>query len=519
MSSVVDEIESEDTGSGQRHLGLALVVISIAQLMVVLDATIVNIAIPYVSKDLDISTADRQWIVTAYTLAFGGLLLLGGRLGDIFGRRRVFMIGVTLFGFASLLGGLAQSESMLFGARILQGVGAAIASPTALALITTTFPPGKPRNRAFAVYAAMSGGAAVGLVLGGWLTEYSWRWTLLINTPIGLLAAVMAPFVLSESARHRGTSFDIVGALSGTLGLVSIVYGLTHASQLVYEGADHAWTAPVTLIALALGVALLAGFLVHERRIEEPLLPFRILADRTRATSFAVMMLIPAGMFAMFFFLSQVIQNVLGYSSLRAGFAFLPFSAGIIVSAGIASNLASRVDPRWLAGVGASIATVGIFGFSRIAYHSDTLTVDATYVKDLLPWILVMSFGMGFVFVPLTLTAVHGVGERDSGIGSGVLNAMQQIGGSLGLAILSTVAVTAAGNKTKEILASNPAANHNGVAAIAFTHGSVRAFEVGTAMIGLAAIIVFSFMRVSHNDLATDGAPTLPDDKPVEAIV
>src|SRR6478752_4729133 len=231
MSTLVDEPKSEEAEGGHRHLGLALVVISIAQLMVVLDATIVNIAIPYIRDDLDFSIASSQWIVTAYTLSFGGLLLLGGRLGDIFGRRRVFMIGVSLFGVASLLGGLAQTEGMLFAARILQGVGAAIASPTALALITTNFPPGKPRNRAFAVYAAMSGaGAAVGLVLGGWLTEYSWRWTFLINTPIGLAAAAMAPFVLSESARHRG-AFDLFGAFSGTLGLVAIVYGLTHASQ------------------------------------------------------------------------------------------------------------------------------------------------------------------------------------------------------------------------------------------------------------------------------------------------
>jgi EmrB/QacA subfamily drug resistance transporter len=520
MSTVVDETEREEAKSGHRHLGLALVVISIAQLMVVLDATIVNIAIPYVSKDLDIGTADRQWIITAYTLSFGGLLLLGGRLGDIFGRRRVFMIGVTLFGFASLLGGLAQTESMLFGARILQGVGAAIASPTALALITTTFPPGKPRNRAFAVYAAMSGaGAAVGLVLGGWLTEYSWRWTLLINVPIGLFAAAAAPFVLAESARHRG-AFDLGGALTGTLGLVSIVYGLTHASQLVSANAQHTWTAPATMLALGLGVALLVSFLVIERRIKDPLMPFRILADRTRATSFAVMMLIPAGMFAMFFFLSQVVQTVLGYSSLKAGFAFLPFSAGIVVSAGIASNLMSRVDPRWLAGVGSLIATVGIFGFSRIGYDSTTLTVNATYVKDLLPWILVMSFGMGFVFVPLTVTAVHGVGERDSGIGSGVLNAMQQIGGSLGLAVLSTVAVTATQNKA-DVIASQlrhggitPAGSPQDVktqlAHVAFTHGSTIAFMVGSVMIGLGAVLVFAFMRVSHRELATDGPSGLP---------
>ncbi len=483
--------------------------------MVVLDATIVNIAIPYIRDDLDFSIASSQWIVTAYTLSFGGLLLLGGRLGDIFGRRRIFMVGVILFAFASLLGGLAQSENTLLAARVLQGVGAAIASPTALALITTTFPPGKPRNRAFAVYAAMSGaGAAVGLVLGGWLTEYSWRWTLLINVPIGLLAAFMAPLVLSESARHRGGSFDLAGALTGTLGLVSIVYGLTHASELVQQNADQSWTAPTTLTALGLGAILLGAFLMIERRVKEPLMPFRILADRTRGVSFAVMMLIPAGMFAMFFFLSQVVQDSLGYSSLEAGFAFLPFSAGIIISAGIASSLMSRVDPRWLAGGGATLAAIGIYGFSRLGYDASTLTVDATYAKDLLPWILVMSFGMGFVFVPLTLTAVHGVGERDSGIGSGVLNAMQQIGGSLGLAILSTVAVTATrteadkigtGLKNGTIVPADSKDVSLQVVHVAFTHGSTIAFTVGAAMIALGAILVFAFMRVSHTELAMDG--------------
>lgn len=520
MSTVVDEREHEAAASGNRHLGLALVVISIAQLMVVLDATIVNIAIPYIKGDLHFSTASTQWIVTAYTLAFGGLLLLGGRLGDIFGRRRIFMIGVLLFGFASLLGGIAQSESMLLAARVLQGVGAAIASPTALALITTTFPPGRPRNRAFAVYAAMSGaGAAVGLVLGGWLTEYSWRWTLLINVPIGLLAAAVAPLVLIESNRHRG-AFDLGGALTGTLGLVSIVYGLTHASSLVQENADHAWTAPVTLGALGLGVVLLAAFLIIERRVVDPLMPFRILANRTRATSFAVMMLIPAGMFAMFFFLSQVVQTAMGYSSLKAGFAFLPFSAGIVLSAAIASSLMSRVDPRWLAGIGASIAAVGIYGFSRIGYDTTTLTVDASYTKDLLPWILIMSFGMGFVFVPLTLTAVHGIGERDSGIGSGVLNAMQQIGGSLGLAILSTVAVTATRSKADGITAAlgsggdgppgSAASIRARVAQVAFTHGSTIAFMVGAVMIAAGAALVFAFMRVSHEELQTDGPGGIP---------
>lgn len=524
MTTLVDRPRSEEANSGHRHLGIALIVISVAQLMVVLDSTIANIAIPYIQHDLDFTTAATPWIITGYTLAFGGLLLLGGRLGDILGRRRVFMAGVTLFAFASLLGGLAQSQEMLLGARILQGVGAAIASPTALALITTTFPPGKPRNRAFAVYAAMSGaGAAVGLILGGWLTEYSWRWTFLINVPIGIAAAIAAPIFLAESARHRG-SFDIAGALSGTLGLVSIVYGLTHAAQLVSENADQSWTDPVTLTALGLGVVLLGLFLVIERRVKDPLMPFRILADRTRGTSFAVMLLIPAGMFAMFFFLSQVVQNVMGYSSLKAGLVFLPFSFGIVISAGIASNLASKVDPRWLAGFGSLVATVGIFGFSRIGYSADVanLGVNASYVSDLLPWIVIMSLGMGFVFVPITLTAVHGVDQRDSGIGSGVLNAMQQVGGSLGLAVLSTVAVTAMRNQTTEIVTAakqsgaqltsvaDQASFRQQVYNVAFTHGSTVAFMVGAGMFLLASVITFAFMRVSHSELATDGASAIP---------
>ena len=522
MSSVLEDVQSEETASSHRHLGLALVVISVAQLMVVLDATIANIAIPYIQHDLHFSTANTTWIITGYTLAFGGLLLLGGRLGDLLGRRRVFMGGVTIFAIASMLGGLAQTQEMLLGARILQGLGAAIASPTALALITTTFPPGKPRNRAFAVYAAMSGaGAAVGLILGGWLTEYSWRWTFLINVPIGIGAALAAPFVLAESKRIRG-SFDIAGALTGTLGLVSIVYGLTHAAQLVSANAAHSWTAPATLGALGLGVALLISFLVIERSVKDPLLPFRILADRTRGTSFAVMMLIPAGMFAMFFFLSQVVHNVMGYSSLKAGLAFLPFSIGIVVSAGIASNLVGRFDPRWIAGFGALVATVGIFGFSRIGFTTDAsnLGVHASYVTSLLPWIVIMSLGMGFVFVTVTLTAVHGVGERDSGIGSGVLNAMQQVGGSLGLAVLSTVAVTALRNTSTDIATQVQASGvtmsptqqkafNAEVYNVAFTHGSTVAFMVGAAMIGLGSLLTFTFMRVSHAELATDGAPAM----------
>ena len=516
MSTRLESSQAESDGTTQ-HLGIALTVISIAQLMVVLDSTIANIAIPYIADDLNFSSAGRSWVITGYTLAFGGLLLLGGRLGDILGRRRVFMAGVLIFAGASLLGGIAWNQELLIGSRALQGLGAAVASPTALALITTTFPAGPPRNRAFAVYAAMSGaGAAVGLILGGWLTEYSWRWTFLINVPIGITAAVLAPFFLRESARRRGT-FDLSGALTGTGGLLAIVYGLTHA-------AETSWSEGRTIVALVLGAVLLVAFLVIERRVREPLMPFRILADRTRGVSFAVMMLVPAAMFSMFYFLSQLVQDVMGYSSLRTGFAFLPFSFGIVAAATLASKLMSHVDPKWLAGAGTLLAGVGLFGFSRIEYDDSvpTLGVSATYLGDLLPWILVMSFGMGLVFVPLTLTAVYGVSAEDSGIGSGVLNAMQQVGGSLGLATLSTVFVSSFKDKAAEIGAAaqrfaaqsgqqatpeQRKAFQNSLVDVAYTHGASRAFIVGAAMIATGAVITLLLMNVRHEDVATDGPP------------
>jgi EmrB/QacA subfamily drug resistance transporter len=524
MTSTVDDAgRTQAPDHGHRHLGIALAIICIAQLMVVLDATIANIAIPYISEDLDFTAANRSWIITGYTLAFGGLLLLGGRAGDLLGRRRVFMFGLVVFAVASLLGGIAWNQETLLASRALQGLGAAVASPTALALITTTFPAGPARNRAFAVYAAMSGaGAAVGLILGGWLTEHSWRWTFLINVPIGIAAAALAPIFLGESKPHRG-NFDFAGAITGTLGLVALVYGFTRAAETSW---DDSWT----ILGLVAGVALLALFLVIERVQRDPILPFRILADRTRGISFLVMLLVPAAMFAMFFFLSQIVQNGLGWSPLETGFAFLPFTVGIVFSAGLSSALATRVDPRWLAGTGATLAAIGLFGFSFIGYDDVVsagpptfgLGIEASYVTDLLPWILVMSFGMGMVFVPLTITAVHGVGAQDSGIGSGVLNAMQQVGGSLGLAILSTVAVSSAKDKATEIGASAQAAAPPGTPAptggelqqfqeaispVAFTHGSTVAFVVGAGMIAVAAVITLLFLNVRHEELAADGAP------------
>jgi EmrB/QacA subfamily drug resistance transporter len=503
------------TDHGDRHLGWALALITVAQLMVVLDSTIANIALPYIGHDLSISQANLSWVVTGYALAFGGLLLLGGRLGDLYGRRRLLMIGVLIFAFASLLGGLAQNEVMLLGSRGLQGLGAAIASPTALALITTTFPAGPSRNRAFSVYAAMSGaGAAVGLILGGWLTEYSWRWTFLINVPIGIAAAVAAPYLLAESKKHRG-ELDLPGAVTATLGLVGIVFGLTHAGDQRYG-----WGDPSTIIPLVVGVLLIAVFLVIEQHVEHPLLPFRILANRSRAASFAVMMLVPAAMFAMFFFLSLFVQNVMGYSSLKTGFAFLPFSFGIVAAATLAAKLMSHVDPRWLAGVGTVMSGAALFGFSRMPYDAELgqLSVHASYLTDLLPFVILMSLGMGLTFVPMTLTAVHGVGQRDSGIGSGVLNTMQQVGGAIGLAVLSTVAVHFTQDKAASLGAAAAAAPHTGgapdpsqlealqtlIGHVAFTEGATHAFLTGAAMIWLGTLIAVLFLNVKHEELATD---------------
>ncbi|MGH3330809.1 MAG: MFS transporter, partial [Nocardioidaceae bacterium] len=394
--------------------------------------------------------------------------------------------------------------------------------PTALALITTTFPAGPQRNRAFSVYAAMSGaGAAVGLILGGWLTEYSWRWTFLINVPIGLAAAVAALYLLAESEKHPG-ELDLPGALTGTLGLVSLVYGLNHAGQPRYG-----WSDPTTIAALAVGVLLLATFIVIERRVEHPLLPFRILANRTRATSFAVMALVPAAMFSMFFFLSLFVQNVMGYSSLKTGFAFLPFSAGIVVAAAVASKLIAHVDPRWLAGIGTAMAGTALFGFSRLPYDATLpdLGVSAHYVTDVLPFIILMSLGMGMTFVSMTLTAVHGVGQRDSGIGSGVLNTMQQVGGALGLATLSTVAVHFTTEKAQSLGAAAAAlAKQSGqapdpaqagamkdlVGKVAFTDGASHAFLVGAGMIWLGTLIVLVFMNVKHEEIAVDDHDQAP---------
>ncbi|HEY0358026.1 MAG TPA: MFS transporter [Mycobacteriales bacterium] len=492
-----------DQGHGHRHLGLALILISVAQLMVVLDSTIVNIALPHMKTDLHFSDAGLSWVVNAYTLAFGGLLLLGGRAGDVLGRRKVFIAGVAVFTVASLLGGIVTNPAGMIVARVLQGLGAAIASPTALSLITTTFPAGPARNRAMGVYAAMSGaGAAIGLILGGALTEWTWRWTFFINVPIGLAVVLLAPRFLGESSPQRG-AFDLPGAVTGTAGLVSLVYGLNHA-------ATDGWADPVTVTTIAVGLVLLVLFLVLEARSRHALMPMRILADRNRAVTYLAMLATGAALFATFYFLSLYVQGPMGLGPLEAGIAFLPFSVGIVAAAQLASFLITRTDPRWIAGAGGLLSAAGLLWLSR-------LDIDSRYVTGLLPPMLVLSVGLGLTFVPLTLTAVNGVAKDDSGVASAVLNTTQQVGGALGLAMLSTVASSAATQRARELtrglqeqvasgqlLPGQLRAAASRAILEAQTAGFTRAFVVGAVIMLVSAVIVIGFLSVRHDQLDAD---------------
>ncbi len=497
------------------HPALALVLICTVQLMVVLDATIANIALPYVQRDLGVSEHALTWVITAYALAFGGFLLLGGRFGDLFGRRRAFMLGLTVFAVASLTGGFAQNEAMLLASRGAQGLGAAFASPNALALITTTFEPGPRRSRAFAFYAMMSGlGAAVGLLLGGWLTGSDlsvlgvhvagWRLTFLINVPIGAAAALAAPRLLAEGETHPG-QLDVPGTLTATTGLLSLVYGISRAGD-----RDIGWTDPVTLAALGLGAVLLLVFTLLERSAEHPMLPGRILADRSRASAYAVMFLGPASMFSMFFFLTLVLQNVMGESPLMTGLMFLPFSAVMVLTAVAASRLVQRVDPGILAGVGATIAGFAVLGLSRLPYDDrpGSLSTDISYARDILPFVILVPLGMALIFIPSTMSVVHRVSARDSGIASGILNTMQQVGGAVGLALLGTIAFGTADDKAVELCGQvsaggQPCDPQGPVGHVAFLDGATTAFIAGAAMMFLAALIAFFGNRIKHEDLSS----------------
>ena len=407
--------------------------------MVVLDATIVNIALPHIQDALKFSTTDLTWVVSSYTLTFGGLLLLGGRAGDILGRRRVFMTGILLFTLASLLGGLAQEPWQLLAARVLQGMGGAIASPTSLALITTTFPEGPERNRAFGVFAAVSaGGGAIGLLAGGMLTEWlDWRWVLFVNVPIGIVIAVLAPVYINESERHSGR-FDIAGAVTSTAGMASLVYGFIRA-------ADEGWRDSLTIGSFAAAVVLLLAFAFIESRAKEPITPLKMFADRNRSGTYVIMLSLAAAMFGMFFYIVLFVQNVLQYSPIEAGLAFLPVTVVIALGAGLSQRFLPVLGPKPFMLAGSALAAIGL------AWQT-LITADSSYAGGVLGPMLVFGFGMGLNFVTLTITAVSGVAQHEAGAASGLLNATQQVGGSLGLSILTTVFGTASKDEAEKQL-------------------------------------------------------------------
>ncbi|MEU4116045.1 MFS transporter [Kitasatospora sp. NPDC028055] len=502
----IDQFEAEEVPaltSRTSRPGLALTVIAGCQLMVVLDSTIVNIANPHIQRALDFSTSDLSWVVNAYTLTFGGLLLLGGRVGDILGRRRVFTAGILLFTFASLLAGLAQEPWQLLAARALQGVGGAIASPTSLALITTTFTEGPQRTKALGIYAAVSGGAgAVGLLAGGMLTQWlDWRWVFFINLPIGLAIALLTPVAIAEAERRPGR-FDLPGAFTSTLGMASLVYGFIRASE---EGWRDGWT----MASFGAAAVLLIAFVLVERRVPQPITPLKLFADRNRSGSYVIMLGLGAALLGLFFFLVLYVQNVLGYSAIKSGVSFLPITVAILIAAGVSQPLLPRVGPKPLLVAGTVLTTASLLWFTQIE-------PDSSYTTGVLGPMILFGLGLGLTFVTLTLTAVSGISADQAGAASGLLNATQQVGGALGLSILVTVFGTASRDEAKTQIPSflssatpeqqaDFAKSHMlpgewGHAVL--THGVATAYWAGTALIGLALLTSIFVIKVRRSDLA-----------------
>jgi EmrB/QacA subfamily drug resistance transporter len=464
--------------------GLALLVIATAQLMLVLDDSIANIALPSIQNDLGISAVNLPWVINAYILAFGGLLLFGGRLGDLFGRRRVLQLGMSIFTVASLVAAFASSGAVLIGARGLQGIGAALTAPNALALITTTFPEGKPRNNAIAVYGAMSGlGIVVGLLLGGVLTGLlGWRWVFLINVPIGLLV-LLGSRTLVEADLHDGR-LDVAGALTSIGGMVGLVYAVT-------RGGEHGWTDSVTVGSFAAAVVLLGTFVFIQARSANPLVPLVLFRDRSRAGSYLAMSLLAFGPMGAFYLLTLYMQHVIAFSPMRTGLSWLPFGVGIVLGAGITTKIAGRFTPRALASIGMLLCSAAMLWLSSVGQ-------EPNYVGHLLPGIFFTAFGFAMGFVPLTLTAVHAVRAQEAGIASALLNASQQLGVAFGLSVLSTVAVTVTDRQLPNALNVLYRARVDGDQGIARSASSALLEGYGTALasgalvIALAALIAAS---------------------------
>jgi len=462
---------------------LVLVLVALAQFMVILDATIVNVALPSIQRGLHFSNENLQWVVNAYTLAFGGFLLLGGRAADLFGRRRLFLAGIALFSVASLVNGLATSATMLVVGRALQGLGGALVAPAALSIITTTFAEGRERTRALGVWSAISvGGGAVGLLLGGILTDLvSWQWVFFVNVPVGAVAFLLSMRYVPESrASAGGTRIDVWGAVSITAGLLIAVYAIVNVQSA-------GWVSAQTLGLGSLALALVASFLVIESRHSHPLIRLGILGIRSLAGADTAMLLVASGLFGMFFFASLYVQDVMRYSPLRAGLAFLPVTAGIITGAGLSQQLIRRLGVRAVAVTGMSLAAVGLLVLSRIP-------VQGSYLGDLLPGLMAMSVGMGLTFVPITLIATTNVDAADAGLASGLLNTAQQVGGALGLAVLATISADRTTGLITTLGHAPSAADRTG----ALVSGFQLAFLVAAVLIAAGAVLLGVVVRRRH---------------------
>jgi EmrB/QacA subfamily drug resistance transporter len=448
--------------------------------MLVLDSSIMNIAIPSAKTDLGISDANQQWVITAYTLAFGSLLLLGGRIGDYVGRKKIFIIGLLGFAGASAIGGIAANQGMLYGSRALQGVFGALLAPAALAIISETFKVPSERAKAFGVFGAISGGgAAIGLIVGGTLTEF---FCLGVNTPIAIIAAILAIKYVHESKTEGDKTYDIPGVITATAGLFSLTYGFN-------EAALKGWSATSTIAFLVASVVLLVIFVLIETKVANPLMPLRVLTERNRGGSYLGSLVVGAGLFSMFLFLGLYLQVVLGFSPLKSGFAFLPFTAGIIIFAGVASQLLPKFGPKPLMVPGLIAAGIGLLLLTRI-------TPETSYATHVVPSLLIMSSGMALVFIPLTSTSLHGISGHDTGVASAMVNTSQQIGGSLGTALLNTVAATA----TATYATANSALGEKLMPA-AMTHGFTVAFKFSAALLFIGAIVLFFFINVGKDSL------------------
>ena len=463
----------------------ALALLSVVQFMVVLDIAIVNVALPSIQVDLGFSQENLQWVISAYALVFGGFLLLGGRAADLLGRRRVFLAGLVVFTLGSLLAGLAWSEASLIGARAFQGLGAAIISPAALSILTTTFAEGRERNLALGVWGAVGGfGAAAGVLLGGVLTDVmSWEWIFFVNIPVGVAALALTPVLLSESRDVRARTFDVPGAVLVTAGLSTLVYALSEAD-------DSGWTSGATIGRFALSAALLAGFVAWERRQTDPLVSFSIFRLRTVTGANVAGLILGTALFAMFLMLTLYMQQVLGYSALKTGIAYLAVAGTSIVWAGVASQLVTRIGVKRVLVTGMALLTVGLVYFTQVS-------VGGSYLGDLLPGFLIIAIGMAFSFVPISIAALEGVADEEAGLASGLINTSQQIGGALGIAALPTVSAT----YTEDAIATGDALP------VALTDGFQAAFVAGAIVAALGILVSVVMIRGGKDAEALDEVP------------